>query len=349
MRYRQLGNTDIKVSLICMGTMTFGQQNTQAEAFEQLDYAVAQGINFLDTAEVYAIPPKPETAGLTEEYIGNWMKSRGNRDKMIVATKVAGRSPNTWLRDGQPQTRLNAEQINYAVEGSLRRLQTDYIDLYQLHWPDRPMYLFVDSTVEYRHIPSDDDVLIEETLAVLGDLVKAGKIRHIGISNETAWGLHRYLQASALHHLPRVQTVQNAYNLMNRSYENSLAEFHFREQVGLLAYSPVAQGYLTGKYLNGQRPAGSRMELFNRMRRYETPFADASTQAYVDLAHEHGLDPAQMALAFVNEQPFLTSNIIGATSMVQLKNAIASEQLALSDEVKSGLAAIHSRYPNPCP
>jgi len=332
-----------------MGTMTYGQQNTEQEAFEQLDYAVSQGINFLDTAETYAIPPKPETAGLTEQIIGKWLKARGNRTSMIVATKVMGRGSYHWLRDGKPVSRLDREQIVYALDASLRRLQTDYIDLYQVHWPDRPMNLFVDSTVEYHHLSADNDIAIEETLSVLGDLLKTGKIRHIGISNETAWGLHRYLQASSLQGLPRVQTVQNAYNLMNRTYESSLAEFYFREQVGLLAYSPLAQGYLTGKYLNGQRPAGSRMELFNRMRRYERPFADTSTQAYVDLAKQHGLDPAQMALAFVNDQPFITSNIIGATSMAQLKNSIASEQLALSAEVLAGIAGIHSRYPNPCP
>lgn len=349
MRYRRLGQTDLDVSLICLGTMTFGQQNTQEEGFEQLDYAISQGINFIDTAEVYSIPPRPETAGSTETIVGNWMKSRGGRENVIVATKVVGRSAHRWLREDEQETRLTRKQILFAVEGSLRRLQTDYIDLYQIHWPDRPMNLFANASVEYQHITSRDDVAIEETLSVMSDLVREGKIRHVGVSNETAWGLHRYLQASNKSGLPRVQSVQNAYNLLNRVYESSLSEFYFQEQVGLLAYSPVAQGYLTGKYLNGQRPAGSRMELFDRLQRYQTPFADVATQAYVDLAHKYGLDPAQLALAFVNAQPFVTSNIIGATGMSQLKNAIASEQLALPDNVMNEIAEIHRRYPNPCP
>jgi len=345
MRHRRLGGSDLEVSELCLGTMTFGEQNSEAEGHEQLDYALAQGINFIDTAEVYSIPPRPETAGRTEEIIGSWLARRGRRDDVIIATKVAGRSKLDWLR--APMTRLTREQIHSAIEGSLRRLRTDYVDLYQLHWPDRPLRLF--GGLGYRHIDDSDSVPVIETLVALGELVRAGKVRHIGLSNETSWGLAQFLAAAVIAGLPRVVTVQNAYNLLNRTYELGLSEFWFREQVGLLAYSPLGQGTLTGKYLDGAAPPGSRKVLFQRHERYETPGAEAATRGYVALAQAHHLDPSQLALAFVRQQPFVTSTIIGATSMAQLRTAIGSAALTLDDELLKAIHTLHVQQPNPCP
>ncbi|MBF9232960.1 aldo/keto reductase [Microvirga alba] len=347
MDYRRLGRTDLNVSLICLGTMTWGQQNTEAEGHAQMDYALDQGVNFFDTAELYSIPPKPETQGSTERIIGSWFKARGSRDKVILATKIVGRSEMNWFRkDGSP-AELSRKQIEEAIDGSLKRLQTDYIDLYQIHWPDRPMPWGSNPTI-YRHQPGDSHP-IEETLAIMGDLVKAGKIRHFGLSNESAWGTMSFLKASETKSLPRVQSVQNAYNLLNRTYEVALAEVSMREDVGLLAYSPLAQGYLTGKYLDGARPAGARTTLFQRGQRYETPGAEAAIRKYIALAREFSLDPAQMALAFVNSRPFVHSNIIGATSMEQLKTDIGSINLKISPELEERINAIHLEHCNPCP
>ncbi|MGO4571996.1 NADP(H)-dependent aldo-keto reductase [Microvirga sp. 2TAF3] len=348
MQYRRLGRTDLDVSLICLGTMTWGQQNTEAEGHAQMDYAIDQGINFFDTAELYSIPPRPETQGSTERIIGSWFKAGGNRDKVILASKVVGRSDNTWFRDDGSKAELSRAQIEEAVNKSLKRLQTDYIDLYQIHWPDRPMTWGSNSTI-YRHQDGDSHP-IEETLEIMRDLVKAGKIRHLGLSNESAWGTMTFLKAAeADKNLPRVQSVQNAYNLLNRTYEVALAELSMREEVGLLAYSPLAQGYLTGKYLDGARPAGARSTLFNRGQRYETPGAEPAIRKYLALAKEFGLDPAQLALAFVNSRPFVASNIIGATSMEQLKTDIASIHVTITPELEKRIDAIHLEHCNPCP
>ncbi len=347
MEYRKLGTTTIEVSVICLGTMTFGEQNTEAEAFEQLDYALTQGVNFIDTAELYAIPPKAETYGLTERYVGNWLHKSGRRENVILATKVVGPGAD-WLphiRHGK--MRLDRANIEAALNASLQRLQTDYIDLYQLHWPDRKTNFF--GQLGYEHDTQDQPIPIEETLQVLGDLVQAGKIRHIGLSNETPWGTMTFLQHAEQKALPRVVSVQNPYCLLNRSYEVGLAEVSIREQCGLLAYSPLGFGVLSGKYLGDANPPGARISLFPDYTRYCSAAAEQATRDYVELAQQHGLDPAQMALAYVNQRPFLTSTIIGATNMAQLQSNIASIDLQLSAEVLAGIEAIHDRHPNPSP
>jgi aryl-alcohol dehydrogenase-like predicted oxidoreductase len=346
MQYRRLGRTDLNVSLICLGTMTWGQQNTEAEGHAQMDYALDRGVNFFDTAELYSIPPKAETQGSTERIIGTWFKSRGTRDRVILASKIVGRTDMSWFRDGKP-AELTRAQIIEAVEGSLRRLQTDYIDLYQIHWPDRPVAWGANPTI-YQHQDGPSNS-IEEQLETFQDLVKAGKIRHIGLSNESAWGTMTFLKHSEARGLPRVQSVQNAYNLVNRTYETALAEVSMREQVSLLAYSPLGQGYLTGKYLGGARPPGARTTLFNRGQRYETPGAEPAIRRYVELAREFGLDPAQMAIAFVNARPFVTSTIIGATSMDHLRTDIGSIDVTITPELEERINAIHLQNANPCP
>lgn len=346
METRALGRTGLQVSVICLGTMTWGEQNTEQEGHAQMDMALDRDVNFFDTAELYAIPPKQETYGRTEEIIGSWFATRKNRDKVILATKVVGRSQNTWYRKGGKKAELNRAQIFEAVEGSLRRLQTDYIDLYQVHWPDRPLQLFQGH--EYLHMEGPA-IPIEETLSALGELVEQGKVRHIGISNETAWGTMKYVQASETQGLPRVASIQNAYNLVNRVYEVDLSEIAYREDVGLLAYSPLAQGYLTGKYEDGAEPEGARRTLFGRMGRYESPQGIAAISAYVSLARKHGLDPTQMALQFVNTRPFVTSNIIGATSLEQLETNLDSVTVPLSDELMEEIEKIQRTYTNPSP
>ena len=302
-------------------------------------------MNFLDTAEAYSIPPRPETQGSTERIIGSWFKARKNRDKVILATKVAGRGEMTWLR-GAP-TELDASNILAAVEGSLKRLETDYIDLYQLHWPDRPLALFADRTTTFRGLPEGPENPIEETLEVLGRLVKAGKVRHVGLSNETSWGTMRFLGAAEAGKGPRVVSIQNAYNLLNRTFEIGLAEIALREKVGLLAYSPLAQGYLTGKYQRGARPPGARTTLFDRGQRYEKPGVEAAIDEYLALAKEFGLDPAHMALAFVTSRPFVTSNIIGATTLEQLKTDIDSVDVKIPADFEKRIDAIASRARQP--
>jgi len=349
MQYRTLGNTGIRVSLIGLGTMTFGEQNTEEEGHAQLDAAVALGVNFIDTAEMYSVPPRPETYGSTETIIGHWLKQRGNRDNIILATKAAGPArllpQASHIRGGV--SHHNRENLELALEGSLRRLQTDYIDLYQLHWPDRSTNHF--GRMGYAHEPDEFTVPILETLEVLGDFVKAGKVRHIGVSNETPWGVSKFLQYAREQGLPRIASIQNPYNLINRTFEIGLSEFAHREDLGLLAYSPLAFGVLTGKYLGGAKPPGARITLFERFARYTSPQAEAATQAYVDLALEQGLDPAQMALAFVNSRPFITSTLIGATTLAQLATDIASVDVELSAEVVERIESIHKTYPNPSP
>ncbi|HSH30670.1 MAG TPA: NADP(H)-dependent aldo-keto reductase [Thiohalobacter sp.] len=345
MHYRKLGRTDLDVSLICLGTMTFGEQNTEAEAHEQLDRAVAAGVNFIDTAELYPVPPAGETQGRTEAYIGSWLARRGKRDDLVIASKVAG--PTDWcphIRGGTSHP--DAKNIEIALTDSLRRLNTDYIDLYQVHWPDRNANFFGKLGYEYDDSPS---LPIEATLEALARQVEAGRIRHIGISNETPWGTMRYLQLAEARGWPRIVSIQNPYSLLNRSFEVGLAEISQREDVGLLAYSPLGFGVLSGKYLDGARPEGARLTLFERFSRYSNPQGVRATAAYVELARDHGLDPAQMALAYINSRPFVTANIIGATRMEQLESNLASVDLTLSEEVLEGIEAIHQEHPNPCP
>ena len=349
MEMRRLGRTDLQVSAICLGTMTWGQQNTEGEGHAQLDYAFERGINFIDTAEMYSVPPKPETQGSTERIIGSWLAARKNRDKVVLATKVAGRGSANWLREDGAKTELDAKNINFAVDASLKRLRADYIDLYQLHWPDRALPLFAERTTTFRDLKRGPEHPIEETLEALAGLVKAGKVRHVGLSNETSWGTMRFLGAAEAGKGPRVVSIQNAYNLLNRTFEIGLAEIALRESVGLLAYSPLAQGYLTGKYQGGARPPGARTTLFGRGQRYEKPGVEEAIDAYLALAREHGLDPAQMALAFVTSRPFVTSNIIGATTMAQLKTDIASLDVKIPPELEDAINAIHHTRGNVAP
>lgn len=348
MDYRPLGNTDLKVSVICLGTMTFGEQNTEAEAHEQLDYALSQGVNFIDTAEMYPVPVNAKTYSLTEQYIGSWIKARQHRDQFVLASKVAGPGPKDWIGHVRGGPKLNAEHIAQALDASLKRLNTDYLDLYQVHWPSRSTNYF--GQLGYRYAKDNHHETIEETLHALNDLVKAGKVRYIGLSNETPWGVAQYLSLAQSQQLTAPVSIQNPYSLLNRSYEIGLAEFAHRSQVGLLAYSPLAFGMLSGKYLNGQNPEKGRLTIWAKyFTRYLSERAYRVTQKYVDLAQQHGLDPAQMALAYVNSRPFLTANIIGATTMEQLRSNIASAELSLSEEVLKGIEAIHEEHPNPCP
>jgi aryl-alcohol dehydrogenase-like predicted oxidoreductase len=347
MKYRILGNTDVKVSVICLGTMTWGEQNTREQALEQMDFALDQGVNFFDTAEFYSIPPQAKTYGSTETIIGEWLKLRGSRDKIFLASKIAGPGEG-WIdhiREGK--SRFDRKNIEIALDGSLKRLQTDHIDLYQLHWPERKTNFF--GRLGYEHSEDNDFTPMEETLQVLGEQIDKGKIRYIGLSNETPWGVMKFVETAERLGLPRVVSIQNPYSLLNRSFEIGLAEVAHREQVGLLAYSPLGFGVLSGKYLDGARPAGARISKWPDYRRYMNDQAILATEEYVALARAHGLNPAQMALAYVNSRSFLTANIIGATSMEQLRDNIASVDVELSDEVLAGIEEIHTRYPNPSP
>lgn len=346
MKFHKLGHTDIDVSVICLGTMTWGEQNTPKQAFKQMDYAVSQGVNFFDTAELYAIPPRAETYGRTEKIIGDWLKARCNRDKIVLASKIAGPGEDwiSYIRQGR--TRFNRQNIVAALDASLQRLQTDYLDLYQLHWPERQTNFFGKLGFE----SSDDEFTpVLETLETLNEQVQAGKIRYIGLSNETPWGVMQFLSLADQHQLPRVVSVQNPYSLLNRSYEVGLAEISWREQAGLLAYSPLGFGVLSGKYLAGARPKGARLSLFPDYTRYSNASAITATERYIALARQHQLDPAQMALAYVNTRPFLTATIIGATTMDQLKSNIDSIHMTLSPKVLEVIEAIHDNYPNPSP
>ncbi len=346
MEFRRLGRTDIEVSVICLGTMTWGEQNSEAEAHQQLDYALDHQVNFIDTAEMYPVPPKAETYTRTESYIGNWLKARGNRDKVVLASKIAG--PAIWtdyIRDGE--LRFTRKHLTDALNASLKRLQTDYLDLYQLHWPERNTNYF--GQLDYVHHQEQGLTSFMETLEVLDEFVKAGKIRHYGLSNETPWGAMKFLQIAEQHRLPRAVSIQNPYNLLNRSYEIGLAEVSHREEIGLLAYSPMAFGVLSGKYLGGVRPEGARLTLFDRFTRYTSERAEQATRAYVELAKQYDMSPAQMSLAYVNQRPFVTANIIGATSMAQLTENIGSMQLTLPESLIEEIDRVHNDNPNPCP
>jgi len=350
MEYRKLGGTDIDVSLIGLGTMTWGEQNSEGDAHEQIDYALGQGVTLIDAAEMYPVPPRPETQGRTESYIGTWLaKNAARRDKIVLATKIAGpaRQPHNPRHIRGEGNQFDRANLIEAVDGSLRRLQTDYIDLYQLHWPDRSTMTF--GRTNYPWVDDSYTVPIEEELTALAELVKAGKIRHIGVSNETPWGVAQFLHAAEKLNLPKIVSIQNPYSLLNRTFETGLSEFTHREGVGLLAYSPLAFGWLTGKYEGGARPAGARITLFERFARYSKPEAVAAASAYVALANRHGITPTQMALAFINSRPFTTSNLVGATTLAQLTENIGSVHVKLSDEVITDIEALHQKQLNPAP
>lgn len=344
MQRNRLGRTDIMVTDICLGTMTWGVQNTQAEGHAQIDYALDAGVNFMDTAEVYAIPGAPETYGKTETIIGTWFKNNGKRDRWILASKVAGGQSNPWVRNGDRPTRAG---IFEAVEGSLKRLQTDYIDLYQIHWPARPHAQFEKSWAfdAGKQDPAETHDHMLEALDALGDMVKQGKIRHVGVSNESAWGIGKFLTLAEKHDLPRLVSVQNEYNLIRRHFDLDLSEVTQHEQVGLLAYSPLASGILTGKYLDGATPAGTRGALQRGGLWRNNEFSAPAVRAYIDIAQKHGLDIAQMAIAFCLTRHFMTSVIIGATSMAHLKTNIAAADLVLDDAVLADINAVHRLYP----
>lgn len=346
MKYKKLGRTDLDVSLICLGTMTWGNQNTEAEGHEQMDYAIEQGVNFFDTAEMYAVPPSAETYGKTETIIGTWFQSRKNREKIILASKIAGPAL-PWVRGGDYQ--IDRKNILEAVEGSLKRLQTDYIDLYQLHWPNRDNYHWGKTwgfEPSHQDPQAIEDNLIE-ILETLDELIKDGKIRHVGLSNESAWGTMKFLELSREFNLPRMVSIQNEYSLICRVFEPDLSEIALFEDIGLLAWSPLAGGMLSGKYLDGARPKGTRWEIDGRTLFRDTAAGNAAVREYVAVAKKHGLDVCQMANAFVNQQPFVTANIIGATSMEQLKSNIGSIDLELSEDVLSDIADIYRKYPRP--
>ncbi len=347
MDLRPLGLTDIRVSALALGTRTWGEQNSEADAHAPLDRAVAAGINLVDAAEMYPVPPRAETQGRTEAYLGSWLAQPGRRRRVVLATKVIGRGRTGFahIRGGG---RLDRANIRAAIEGSLARLRTDHVDLYQVHWPDR---VTDDLPALGRPRTADQEgVPIEETLAALGELVGEGKVRAIGLSNETPWGVMKFLDAAQRLGLPRIVSIQNRYNLISRVFDEQLGEVAIRENVGLLAFSPLCMGVLSGKYLGGQRPAGARITLFeNRFGRYVGPRAEAPTRRYVELARDHGLEPAALALAFVIGRPFTTSTIVGATTIPQLDTAIRTADLALSTDVLAGIAAIHADNANPCP
>ena len=343
MKYTTLPKTDIKVSKICLGTMTWGNQNTQDEGFAQMDMALDKGVNFFDTAELYPVPAEAKTYAETERIIGNWFKKSGNRDKVVLATKIAGPG------DYTAHIRTNGfskEALNDAVEQSLKRLKTDYIDLYQLHWPERDTNTF--GQRDYVHNPNDSwEDNFQEVLENLDQLVKSGKIRQIGLSNEKAWGTMRYLEESKIHDLPRMITIQNAYSLLNRSFEGDLAEVSHREDIGLLAYSPMAFGVLSGKYIKGKAADNARLKLFPRFSRYSNENCTEATKRYMKIAEAHNMTLAQMALAFVTDRPFMTGNIIGATSLEQLEENIDSVNISLSDDILKKIDEVHASIPNP--
>ena len=345
MKYTTLPHTDINVSKICLGTMTWGNQNTQDEGFAQMDLALEKGVNFFDVAELYPVPATAETYAETERIIGNWFTKTGNRDKVVLATKIAG--PGDYTAHIRT-TGFSKDALNDAVNNSLKRLQTDYIDLYQLHWPERQTNTF--GVRDYTHNPNDKwQDNFNEVLHNLDALVKSGKIRQVGISNEKAWGTMRYLEESRAHNLPRAITIQNAYSLLNRVFEGDMAEVALREQIGLLAYSPMAFGVLSGKYIKGTAADNARLKLFPRFARYSGDQATEATKRYLKIAEDHNMTLAQMSLAFVNERPFITSNIIGATNLKQLEENIDSIEISLSKDVLKAIEAVHAEIPNPAP
>jgi aryl-alcohol dehydrogenase-like predicted oxidoreductase len=344
MNYKNLGNTDLKVSTICLGTMTWGEQNTQNEAFEQMDFALDQGVNFWDTAELYAVPPRKETYGYTEEIIGNWFEKTKKRDEVILATKVAGPARD-YLRNGENS--FVGTNLETALNNSLKRLKTDYVDLYQLHWPERKVNNF--GRLGYVHQENDWNQF-EDVLEELNKYIDQGKIRHIGLSNETPWGTMSFLKLSKDKNLPRMMSIQNPYSLLNRSYEVGLAEVSIREEIGCLSYSPLASGYLSGKYRNKKFPKGSRMERdFDFWTRYRKPNTEEAVELYYNISKKHNLDMSQMSIKFCEIQDFMTSVIIGATTMEQLKTNIESVNVNLSDDVIKEINHVQKIYPNPCP
>ena len=345
MKFKKLGTTDLDVSLICLGTMTWGTQNSEKDAFEQMDYSLDQGVNFFDTAEIYSVPPTPESYGKTEKIIGNWFEKRKNREKIILASKVAGHGCE-WIRGGG--NNFTEKKIGEAIDESLKRLKTDYIDLYQLHWPERNTNYF--GTRDYKHDEKESDWNnFESILQTLDKYIKSGKIRHVGMSNETPYGLSRYLELSKNKNLPRMMSVQNPYSLVNRTYEVGMSEISIREKCGLLVYYPLAAGALSGKYRNGEMPKNTRMSLFKGWERHLNPLAMKAYDEYYKLAQECKVTMVQLAQAFVNSRPFVTSNIIGATTMDQLKENIQSVNIELTDEMMDKINLIHNNNPNPSP
>ena len=346
MNYKKLGSTDVDVSTICLGTMTWGEQNSKADGFEQMDYAIDNGVNFWDTAEIYAIPMREETYGETENIIGEWFKKTKKRDKVILATKVSGPTSKEYIRGGGCS--YDKKSMSEALEKSLKRMQTDYIDLYQLHWPERNTNFF--GKQGYEHDSNEKNwIAFEEILENLKKFVDAGKIRYVGLSNETAWGLAKCLELSKLKNLPKMMAVQNPYNLLNRTYEVGLAEISVREQSGLLAYSPLAFGYLTGKYRNNNMPKGSRIDLFKDFTRYNNENSIKAIEEYYKISQKFNLDFAQMSIKFCEIQPFVTSVIIGATTMQQLKTNVESVNVKLNNEIINEINEVQKKYPNPCP
>jgi aryl-alcohol dehydrogenase-like predicted oxidoreductase len=349
MRLVRLGRSDLHVSILSLGTMTWGEQNTEAEAHQQIAFAVDQGVNLIDAAEMYPVPPRAETQGATERFLGTWLAQPGNRERVLLATKVAGPVRQAHqprhLRGGQ--THLDRANLTAALDASLARLRTDHIDLYQLHWPDRSTNTF--GRLAYPWIEDAHTVPIAETLAVLGEFVTAGKVRHVGVSNETPWGLSRYLRAAEQAGTPRIASIQNPYSLLNRTFEIGLSEFSHREQIGLLAYSPLGFGVLSGKYAGGVRPAGSRLARYDRFVRYSQPQSFRAAERYIALARSRGLDPAQLAIAYVASRPFTASVIVGATTMEQLKTNLGSLSVSIDETIVAAIDAIHAEQPNPAP
>ena len=349
MKYRKLGTTNIDVSVICLGTMTFGEQNSQQEGFDQMDYALKRGINFFDTAELYPIMPRKETYGKTEEIIGNWFKQRKNRSKVILASKIASKTENdlSWIREGAQKLGFDKKNMNAAIDASLQRLQTDYIDLYQLHWPERKVPKF--GKLDFEYDPYDNEwIQIEEVLDNLNNLIKSGKIRYIGLSNETPWGVMKFLQVAKEKNLPRMMSIQNVYSLVNRVFDIANSEVSIRENCGLLAYSPLAGGRLSGKYIN-QQPKNARYTLWpSRFDRHHTKRGEMAIAKYVSLAKKYNITPSTFANAYVNDRPFVTSNIIGATTIEQLRENIDSIDITLSNEILHEIEDIHLSDPNPC-
>ena len=350
MKYRKLGNTNIDVSVICLGTMTFGEQNSQEEGFEQMDYALERGVNFFDTAELYAVMPRKETYGKTEEIIGNWFEKRKNRDRVILASKIASKSEDDleWIRNGSKALGFDKKNMDLAIDNSLKRLKTDYIDLYQLHWPERKVPKF--GVLDFEYDPKDDEwTAIEEVLENLNNLVKAGKVRYVGLSNETPWGVMKFLQLSKEKNLPRMMSIQNVYSLVNRVFDVANSEVSIREKCGLLAYSPLAGGRLSGKYIGNKKPNNARYTIWpRRFSRHHTRRGEIAIESYFKLAKKYGIAPSTFANAFVNDRPFVTSNIIGATTMKQLKENIDSIDLTLSKNILNEIENIHLSDPNPC-
>ncbi len=344
MQLKPLGMSDLQVSALSLGTMTFGEQNNETDAHAQLDLAIAHGVNFIDTAEMYPVPPRAETQGRTESYVGSWLK-RQQRDKLIIATKITGPSRGfSWIRGGP---RINRQQIEAAINGSLKRLQTDYVDLYQIHWPDRYVPMFGATSYDLRQ--EHEAVPIAEQLAALADLVKAGKVRYIGLSNETPWGVSEFVSCAEKFGLPKIISIQNAYHLMNRSFEMGLAEVCQHNKIGLLAYSPLAFGHLSGKYLADPQAKG-RISLFPSFgQRYAKPNVPPASQAYLHIAQQAGLSLTQMALAFARTRWFTSSVILGATNLQQLQENLTSTELVLSTDVLEQIEAVHKLYPNPAP